>query len=89
MIQVHITKGAQGPMNIEWMKNKHDVLHVAKWIMNHGLIDIVAVPSKRGGSHATVGACTKQLNCLWFLQILYCHGGVLDYGQLWIVYTMC
>ena len=56
--------------------------------MYHGLMDFVVVPSERGGSQATLEACTKQLNCLLLLQILYCHGGVLEYGELWIVYTI-
>ena len=46
----------KGPQKFAWMKKLYCILHGSKWIILHGLLDIMLSPSKKGGSNAKLGA---------------------------------
>lgn len=46
MVQVHCKLKHEVLKKFKWMKKLHGVLYDTKWIMFHGLLDIVLVLSK-------------------------------------------
>ena len=60
---------------LKWMKDPH-VLHDNKWIVFHGLLNIMLGPSKRGGSNNKLEIVA--INYHQFLTIIYFHDGDLN-----------
>ena len=44
--------GPSWPKEFEWMENINSIVHGTKWILLHGLLDIVLGPSKTDGPNA-------------------------------------
>lgn len=78
MFTLYQTLKTRGTNEIQWMRDLHGVLYSGKWILFHGLLDIALGPQENDGFNTkTRGSGNQKINCHWYLEISYCHGGDL------------
>ena len=64
-------------MQSKWMKILHGILHGNKWMMFHGLLDVLCEVHQRevGLTQRNRG---NQSNCHWLVEMIWCHGEDLN-----------